>query len=78
MTRNKAPVERRPVRRRGCEESERIWPVMWSPAIPDPVLEEERGERAGPPSAPQEGDRLDPDPVEPGEVAGREEREEVN
>ena len=51
---------------------------MWSPAIPDPVLEEERGERAGPPSAPQEGDRLDPDPVEPGEVAGREEREEVN
>ena len=34
-----------------------------------PYLEEERGERADPPS-PQEGDTLDPDPVEPGEVAG--------
>ena len=34
-----------------------------------PHLAEERGERAGPPS-PQEGDTLDPDPVEPGEVAG--------
>ena len=43
---------------------------MGSPAIPEPVLEEERGDTAGPPSPPQEGDRLDPDPVEPGEVAG--------
>ncbi len=34
-----------------------------------PYLEEERGERAGPPS-PQEGETLDPEPVEPGEVAG--------
>ena len=37
--------------------------------IPDPVLAAERGETAGPPS-PHEGDRLDPDPVEPGDVAG--------
>ena len=36
--------------------------------IPDPVLEEESGDTAGPPSAPREGDRLEPDPVEPGEV----------
>ena len=43
---------------------------MGSPAIPEPVLEEERGERAGPASPPQDGDRLEPDPVEPGEVAG--------
>ncbi len=34
-----------------------------------PYLEEERGESAGPPS-PQEGETLDPEPVEPGEVAG--------
>jgi hypothetical protein len=34
-----------------------------------PYLEEERGERAGPPS-PQEGETLEPEPVEPGEVAG--------
>ena len=38
--------------------------------IPDPVLEEESGDTAGPPSAPREGDRLEPDPVEPGEVVG--------
>ena len=46
---------------------------MGSPAIPEPVLEEERGETAGPPSAPQEGDRLESEPVAPGEVAGSEE-----
>ena len=38
--------------------------------IPDPVLEEESGDTAGPPSAPREGDKLEPDPVEPGEVVG--------
>ena len=38
--------------------------------IPDPALEEERGDTAGPPSAPMEGDKLEPDPVEPGEVVG--------
>ena len=38
--------------------------------IPDPVLDEESGDTAGPPSAPMEGDKLDPDPVEPGEVVG--------
>ena len=36
----------------------------------DPDLEEESGDTAGPPSAPREGDRLEPDPVEPGEVVG--------
>ena len=39
--------------------------------IPEPVLEEESGDTAGPPgSPPHEGDRLEPDPVEPGEVVG--------
>ena len=38
--------------------------------IPDPALEEESGDTAGPPSAPMEGDKLEPDPVEPGEVVG--------
>ena len=38
--------------------------------IPEPALDEDSGETAGPPSAPSEGDRLEPDPVEPGEVVG--------
>ena len=58
-----------PERAARWEESGRIWPVMGS-VIPDPVLEEESGETAGPPSAPREGDRLEPEPVEPGEVVG--------
>ena len=37
--------------------------------IPSLVLEE-RGEEVVPPSPPQEGDRLEPEPVDPGEVAG--------
>ena len=36
--------------------------------IPDPVLEEESGD--GPPSPGHDGDRFDPEPVEPGEVVG--------
>ena len=45
--------------------------MVGSAAMPDPVRDtEERGESAGPGSPPQEGERLEPDPVEPGEVAG--------
>ena len=66
----KNPNKCRPERAARWEESERIWPVMGS-VIPEPVLEEESGDTAGPPgSPPHEGDRLEPDPVEPGEVAG--------
>ena len=37
--------------------------------MPDPVLEDERGETAGPPS-PHDGDKFEPEPVEPGDVVG--------
>ena len=67
------PVPERAAR---CEESERICPVMGS-VIPEPVRDtEDSGDTAGPPgpgpaeSPPHEGDRLEPEPVEPGEVVG--------
>ena len=36
--------------------------------IPDPALEDDSGD--GPPSPGQEGDRLEPEPVDPGDVVG--------
>ena len=51
------------------------WPPIPSGTLPGKLLWEERGEGAGlcadaAELSPQEGERLEPDPVEPGEVAG--------
>ena len=55
-----------------CDESDKICPFIGS-VIPDPVLELESGDTectVGAASAVHDGDKLDPDPVEPGEVVG--------
>ena len=51
------------------------WPPIASGTLPGKLLCEDSGEAAGlcadaAELSPQEGERLEPDPVEPGEVAG--------
>ena len=58
-----------PDRAAKCEESDSSWPFIGS-VIPDPVLDDDSGDTAGPPSPAHDGDKLDPEPVDPGDVVG--------